>query len=87
METKEAVLEIKTETATYTLPASQINIDAVSLQLGGQIALKDIKVSVRIAESSADTVSIVEDTANKGGYQIVVIPVDLRSPATAEKGR
>lgn len=30
MEKKEATLEIKTETITYTLPASQINIDSVS---------------------------------------------------------
>lgn len=77
METKEATLEIKTNTVTYTLPASQINIDAISSQLGSQIELKDIKVSVRIAEPPADTVKIVEDTANKSGYQIVVKPVEF----------
>ncbi|MFB0920346.1 MAG: S-layer homology domain-containing protein, partial [Oscillospiraceae bacterium] len=77
METKEAVLEIKTDSVTYTLPASQINIDDVSSQLGSQLALKDIKVSVSIAEPSADTVKIVENTASKGNYQLVVKPVEF----------
>ena len=83
METKEATLEIKTETVTYTLPASQINIDAVSSQLGAQVELKDIKVSVKIAEPPADTVKIVEDTASKGNYQIVVKPVAFEITCTS----
>ncbi len=83
METKEATLEIKTETVTYTLPASQINIDAVSALLGSQVELKDINVSVKIAEPPADTVKIIEDTANQGGYQIVVKPVEFEITCTS----
>lgn len=83
MENKEAILEIKTDSVTYTLPASQINIDDVSSQLGSQVALKDIKVSVSIAEPSADTVKIVEDTANKGNYQLVVKPVEFTITCTS----
>ena len=84
MEPKEAVLEIKTETATYTLPASQINIDSVSAQFGPQIELKDIMVNVKIAEPPADTVKFVEDAANKGNYQIVVKPVEFEITCTSE---
>lgn len=83
METKEATLEIKTETVSYTLPASQINIDAVSGLLGEQVALKDIKVSVKIAEPTADTVKIAEDTATKGHYQLVVKPVEFEITCTS----
>ena len=83
MEFKEATLEIKTETVTYTLPASQINIDAVSAQLGSQVELKDIKVNVKIAEPPADTVKIVEDTANKNSYQLVVKPVEFEITCTS----
>ena len=83
MEKKEAVLEIKTGTVSYTLPASQINIDSVSAQLGSQVALKDIKVSVSIAEPKADTVKIIEDTANKGNYQLVVKPVEFTITCTS----
>lgn len=75
MEVQEAILEIKTDHVTYTLPASQINIDAVSQQIGTQVALKDIAVYVKISEPTPDTVKIVEVTAKKDNYQIVVKPV------------
>ncbi len=77
MASKDAVLEIKTGQVTYTLPASQINIDAVSGQFGKQVELKDIEVSVKISEPAADTVKIVEDTADKNNYQIIVKPIEF----------
>ncbi|MGE5474925.1 MAG: S-layer homology domain-containing protein [Ignavibacteriales bacterium] len=83
MEAKEAVLEIKTENVTYTLPASEINIDDVSSQIGKQVELKDIKVSVTIAEPPTDTARIVEDTANKNSYQVVVKPVEFQITCTS----
>ncbi len=84
MESKTATLEIKTENVTYTLPASQINIDSVSAQFGSQVALNDIKVSIKISEPPADTVKIVTDAANEGGYQIVVQPVNFEITCTHE---
>ena len=83
MENKEAILEIKTDSVTYTLPASQINIDSVSSQIGSQVALKDIKVSVKIAEPSAYTVKVVQDTANKNSYKLVVKPVEFTITCTS----
>lgn len=83
MEKKEAVLEIKTESISYTLPASQINIDRISEQVGQQVALKDIKVSVKIAEPDASTVKVVQDTANKDNYQIVVKPISFEITCTS----
>jgi hypothetical protein len=83
METKDAVLEIKTNNVSYSLPASQINIDTVSAQLGQQVQLADIKVNVSIGAPPADTVKIVQDTANKDNYQIVVKPVEFRITCTS----
>lgn len=77
METKEAALEIKSETVTYKLPAIQINIDSVSEKFGSQVALKDIKVNVTIEDASSNTTRVVQDTANKNNYQIVVKPVEF----------
>lgn len=77
MERKDAVLEIKTSRATYTLPASQINIDVVSERIGKQVELKDIEVSVKISEPAEDTVKIALDTANKNNYQIIVKPIEF----------
>lgn len=77
MENKEAILELKTEKVAYKLPASQINIDEVLKQIGKQVELMDIAVSVKISEPSKDTIKIVEDTASKNNYQVVVKPVEF----------
>ncbi len=83
MEAKEAVLEIKTENTTYKLPASQINIDSISAQLGKDVALKDIAVKIRISNSSSNTAQIVADTANKNNYQVVIKPVEFEISCTS----
>lgn len=54
MEGKEASVEIQTDLATYTLPASQIRIDNISNAIGKDIALEDIKISLKIAETPLD---------------------------------
>jgi hypothetical protein len=77
MENTESVLEIIAGSVTYTLPASQINIDTVSEQMGKQLELKDIAVSVKISEPAADTAKIVEVTADKNSYQIMVKPIEF----------
>ena len=83
MEEKGATLVIKTDTASYTLPASEINIGSISAQTGTQAALKDITVSVTIAAPPADIVKVVADTANKNGYQLVVAPVEFKVTCTS----
>lgn len=77
MENKQAVLEVKTETATYTLPAQQINIDFISEQIGKNVALQDIKVQIAITASSSENVKIAENSAQKGNFTIVAPPVDF----------
>lgn len=77
MEIKEAILEVKTDTAAYTLPAHQIDIDKISQQLDTQVSLQDIKVQIEIAKSQDETVRIVENSAKKGGFSVVVPPVDF----------
>jgi hypothetical protein len=72
MEDKQAVLEIKTEKATYTLPAQQINIDSISSQVGKSVALQDIKIQIEIATPTADMVKVVENAAEKGSFTLVV---------------
>ncbi|SUX55505.1 Uncharacterised protein [Lysinibacillus sphaericus] len=43
MQNEQALVVIQTPTASYTLPASQINIDAISTEIGKDISLEDIK--------------------------------------------
>lgn len=82
MEKKDAILEVKTNTAAYTLPASQVNIDAVSSQLGASVTLSDIKVEISIAEPSDAAIRVVENAANDAGFTIMVPAVDFKISCT-----
>ncbi|BBH22523.1 hypothetical protein Back11_38680 [Paenibacillus baekrokdamisoli] len=82
MEDKQAVLVIQTDKATYTLPAHQINIRALSDQVGKSVALQDIKVQIEIAAPTADTVKVVENAAAKGTFTLVTPPVEFTVSAT-----
>ena len=77
MEEQQATITIKTTSATYTLPASEINIDAVSGQLGTSVALSDIVVDIQIAEPSDQTLTIVESAARSGAFSIVAPAVEF----------
>jgi hypothetical protein len=77
MENKQAVLEVETGAATYTIPAQMFNIDAISEQLGRDIELKDIRVQIEISKADQETVKIAEDSAGRGGYAIIVPPLEF----------
>lgn len=77
MEGKEASIEIQTNLATYTLPASQIRIDNISDAIGKDIALEDIKISLKIAETSVDQTGNVESAARSGQFELIGKPVDF----------
>ncbi|MFF2018439.1 S-layer homology domain-containing protein, partial [Paenibacillus sp. NPDC058177] len=77
MESKQALVAIKTDQATYTIPAQQIQIDAISEQLGKSIVLQDIKIQIEIATPTADAVKVVEDAAVKGTFTLVAPPLDF----------
>jgi hypothetical protein len=77
MEVGEAVLEIRTDRASCMLPAKQINIDALSRQIGAGVELRDIKVQVEIAEPAEEMVRVVESAAAKGAFTLVVPPIEF----------
>ena len=82
MEDKEAILEIKTGSATYTLPAGEIDIDAIAKQFGESVGLSEIKVEVTISEPSDDTVRIVENAAEEGGFALLAQAVEFSVACT-----
>ncbi|MFC0214027.1 tandem-95 repeat protein [Paenibacillus chartarius] len=81
MEGKDIMVEVITERATYKLPAALINIDSVSEKLGQKTALQDIKISIRISDSSKESVKSVQDAADKGKLTVVTRPVDFEVQA------
>ncbi len=77
MGAKGDTLVIQSGSTTYTIPASDIDIDAVSAQLGQSVSLADITVQVGISEPSDGTAQVVADAANAGGFTIVVPAVEF----------
>jgi len=77
MENKEAVLVLQTDNATYTIPAHEINIDAIFAQLGKPANLTDIKVRIEISASKAETVKLAENAAEKGTFSLVMPPLEF----------
>ncbi len=82
MEQQQVVLNVKTEAVTYTVPASEIQIDDVSKKLGEQVELQDINVEVAISETPVEMIKIVESSAERGTYQLVTPPVNFKVTCT-----
>ncbi|WP_341279576.1 X2-like carbohydrate binding domain-containing protein [Paenibacillus sp. FSL H8-0537] len=77
MEQKQAVLELKTDRATYTVPAQQINIDAISKQLGQAVSLNDITLRLEIGTLTDNMMKIVQGSADKGGFTLAAPSLDF----------
>ena len=77
MEKKDATLVIQTGSVSYSLPASDINIDSVSGKLGQNVSLSDIAVNVSISAPSDTTAKVVNDAASSGGFAIQVPAVEF----------
>lgn len=77
MEQKQAVLELKTDRATYMVPAQQINIDAISKQLGQAVSLNDITLRLEIGTLTDNMMKIVQGSADKGGFTLAAPSLDF----------
>ncbi|MDG0810542.1 S-layer homology domain-containing protein [Cohnella rhizosphaerae] len=77
MENASATLILRTDHASYTIPAKQFNIDALSGKLGQSAKLEDIQVQIEIADPTADTSAMAEQAAEKGAFALVVPPVSF----------
>ncbi|UJF32362.1 fibronectin type III domain-containing protein [Paenibacillus hexagrammi] len=82
MEDKSAVVEIKTETSSYSLPAQQINIGSMAEKFGEGVELQDIKVRIEIGAPKEDTAKVVEQLAGSGDLQLVVPAVEFNVSGT-----
>jgi hypothetical protein len=86
-EDKALVLEVVTETATYTLPASQIKLDAITARFGGDVPLEDIIIHIELtmiseAQLLIDPTGVIQVIAPiiefniKAAYGDTVVEVD-----------
>lgn len=77
-----ATLVVRTPQASYTLPADQLGIEALSARLGAGVRSDNVKVRITIAEASASTASTVAAAAAAGGFTVVTTPLDFTVSAT-----
>lgn len=82
MESQQAVVELKSSQASYTLPAQQINIDAISARLGTSVKLEDILVQIEISKPAASMINIAENAAVRERFALVVPPLEFRVSVT-----
>ncbi|QRN84665.1 S-layer homology domain-containing protein [Clostridia bacterium] len=82
LEEKNASLMIKTSSAIYTLPAKEIDIDAMAARFGEAIDLSDITVEVMISEPNEDMELVVEAALKKGGLILMVEPIEFTVSCT-----
>ncbi|WP_159881444.1 YDG domain-containing protein [Paenibacillus puerhi] len=82
METRGATLILKTEEASYSLGAHQINLSALTAHWGSGTALQDVMIDIRITKSSQETVHMLQSTAQKEGYSLVAPPLDFTVQAS-----
>ncbi|MCD9026342.1 GLUG motif-containing protein [Cohnella silvisoli] len=86
MADKQNVLEVKTPSGIYRLPASEVAMDKWKEQFGDDMKLSDITIQVEIKPSGADKVQLTENAAKQKGFVLVSPPVAFAVTATY-KGR
>ena len=82
MESNQAVVQIRTDSASYTLPANEINVNSLALQFGPNTNLRDIEISVKISKPEDSAVQTANVAASNNGLSLVIPPVDFTVEGT-----
>ncbi|MBT2765859.1 S-layer homology domain-containing protein, partial [Paenibacillus sp. ISL-20] len=69
-------LEIEDLLAIYPVPAGQLDVNAISKQFGNA-PIGDIATNIKIKRSGDELAQLAREKAAKGGYELLVHPVDL----------
>ncbi len=77
MEQKNAVIELRTEQATYSVPAQQIRIDSVSQALGQSVSLDDVMIQIEVSSLTDDMARAVANAANAGNFTVEAPSLDF----------
>lgn len=77
MAQQDAVIELITEDASYSLPTRHIPVDALAQQFGPDAALQDIRISVVISAVADEQLAWIERAVRDQGYSIAAPPVQF----------
>ncbi|WP_331700337.1 putative Ig domain-containing protein [Paenibacillus sp. IITD108] len=81
LEKQQVMIVLQTNKASYTLPADQIDISALSSQLGANVALEGVKVKIEIAEPLDSMMQNINAAINRKGVTQVVLPLNFKVSA------
>ncbi|OWR31920.1 hypothetical protein CDO73_05440 [Saccharibacillus sp. O23] len=82
MENQDATLVLRTNKASYTLPAAQIDVDSLAQTLGSGANLQGIELQVSIGDPSAAMARTVNDSAAARNLTPLTAPLDFTVTAT-----
>lgn len=82
MEQKNAVLELQTDAARYTLPAKQIQVESLQSQFGENVEFQDITIQIEIVKPNEDMVQLVKNTLSTNELELKSSPVDFKVTAS-----
>ncbi len=77
MADREASLVIRAGSSTYTLPAVELDIEAIATQFGENVPLSAITVSVGISQPSDEMATVIRSAARDGGFTLVIPGVEF----------
>ncbi|QHW31382.1 tandem-95 repeat protein [Paenibacillus rhizovicinus] len=77
MKQKQSVIKIQTTSGSYVLPAEQIDMNALSGQLGQNIELKDIKLHIEIAKPTTAELEMIENAVRAGAFTLAAPPLEF----------
>lgn len=78
----QAVIELDTDRAIYTVPAEHIDTDALIQQFGGAIDPQDIVIHIEVAIPPDEMISVVENAAERGSFTLILQPISFTVKAT-----
>lgn len=83
MNQKGATIEIKTKNASYSLPASELNLGSIAQDIGGKIEKKDLKLNINISEPPTSVTNVIKANAKKNSVELLSKPIEFDITVTA----
>ncbi|THF76233.1 S-layer homology domain-containing protein [Cohnella fermenti] len=77
MEQRQAILELKTKNAVYTIPTQLIDLDELRKQFGDNVALEEVKLQIEIAAPTTNADRLIQDAVDRDGLALVASPVEF----------
>lgn len=77
LQSLDAEVQLVTDTAAYTLPASLIDIDGIAAGFGSGVKLEDLTIQIRISAASDEDKERMQEAARNGEFEMIADPAEF----------